>query len=263
MENQFEFDLKQENGQQERQVAVFNGVEAEWSPEAEAWLYKVPDTTLVLYWDETQGQYLPLAIRGSYLARERVSAVAPDGTKLYRERIYLREPEGITPESIELQRLLIQAKRREFLLRTWDNLIAFSWTVPLMLAIMVGSFLWSVAKALTVYSAVAAMKFGEALSFLAYYGTLAIGAFIALLVLVCLAPSLLRSAWRTGVMESAPADYFVPTVSRPATGGETTNTATAGNNADASSQNVNIVINQTKFGAGSAGNSNAAQDYIK
>lgn len=222
------------------QTAVFKGVEATWNPEEEAWLYKVPGSTLTLFWDEQRQEFFPLAAKSSYLARERVSVFGPDGTQLYRERIYLREPSGITEADLEKQRLLIQAKRNEFALRTWDWFARLAWTIPAMFVLMVGSFFWAVFKALSVYSAMAAARLGAALGELAYYGTWALGLAAAGLVAFAIFPHLFRAAFafaRTSIVHDEP------------------------ESGAGVKQGVNVVINQGA-GGGNMGQSGYAQGYV-
>lgn len=223
-----------------RQVAVFKDIETEWSAKEQAWLYTIPDSKLVLYWDEGQGNFFPLAAKGSYLAKERVAVFGPDGTQLYRERIYLREPDGITPESLRKQRLLIMAKRQEYALRVWDTLIAFSWTVPAMLVTMVGVFLYMVLQAMSAYAGAAAAMLALALGELAYFGTWALGLLFGGLFLVALVPALARMAFRSRLFSSE----------------EETGSGSGGD------QSVNVIVNQGKTGGGTFGQSGHAQGYV-
>lgn len=223
-----------------RETAIFKGIEATWSPEDQAWIYRVPNSTLTLFWDEELEQFLPLAVRRSQLARERVSVFGDYGSQLYGEHIYIQTLDGITEDDLKNQQLIIRAKMNEFAIRTWEWLARLSWAIPVMFVFMVGAFFWTVFDALAQFSNLAAARLGAALGELAYYGTWAFGLAVACLVSLAIFPHLFRAAFafaRTSTIrqEPEPEANF--------------------------KQGINVTINQGVSG-GHIGQSGYAQEYV-
>lgn len=208
-----------------RETAIFEGIEATWSPEFQAWVYQVPNSNLTLFWDEGLEKFLPLAVRNSQLASER---------------IYILEPDEITEDDLKNQQLLIRAKMNEFAIRTWEWFARLSWAIPVMFVFMVGAFFWTVFGAMSQFSNLAAARLGAALGELAYYGTWALGLVVACLASFAIFPHLFRAAFafaRTSTIrqEPEPEANF--------------------------NQGINVTINQG-VSSGHIGQSGYAQEYV-